>query len=34
MENRKPYEFKYTLIVYNFLQVLLSTYIVYEVNPI
>lgn len=34
MENRKPFEFKYTLVIYNFLQVLLSIYIVYEVNPI
>lgn len=32
MENRKPFEFKYTLIIYNFLQVLVSIFLVYEVS--
>ncbi|KAK5645108.1 hypothetical protein RI129_006408 [Pyrocoelia pectoralis] len=30
MKNRKPYELKNTLIVYNFLQVLVSAYLFYE----
>ncbi|KAK6634784.1 hypothetical protein RUM44_000031 [Polyplax serrata] len=30
MKHRKPFELKTTLIVYNFLQVLMSTYLVYE----
>ncbi|XP_019870260.1 elongation of very long chain fatty acids protein-like [Aethina tumida] len=30
MQNRKPFQIKNTLIVYNFIQVLLSTYIFYE----
>lgn len=32
MENRKPYELKNLLIVYNLLQVLFSTWLFYEVR--
>lgn len=32
MQNRKPYRLGKTLIVYNFFQVVLSTWLVYEVN--
>lgn len=34
MKHRKPYELKNTLIVYNFIQVLVSIYIVYQVSYI
>lgn len=32
MKNRKPFELKHTLVIYNFLQVLISTFLVYEVS--
>lgn len=32
MENRKPYELKNLLIAYNFLQVVFSTWLFYEVR--
>lgn len=32
MENRKPFELKNVLIVYNFLQVLFSAWLFYEVR--
>ncbi|XP_074028417.1 very long chain fatty acid elongase AAEL008004 isoform X2 [Leptinotarsa decemlineata] len=32
MENRKPFQLKNTLVIYNFLQVLFSTWIFYEVG--
>lgn len=32
MENRKPYELKNLLIAYNFLQVLFSAWLFYEVR--
>lgn len=32
MKHRKPYELKNTLIIYNFIQVLVSIYLVYEVS--
>lgn len=32
MKNRKPYDLKNILIVYNFVQVLFSAYLVYEVS--
>lgn len=34
MENRKPYELKNVLIVYNFLQVIFSAWLFYEVSNI
>jgi hypothetical protein len=34
MKDRKPYQMKVTLIVYNFLQVLVSVYIFVEVRTI
>lgn len=30
MKHRKPYQLKHTLVIYNFLQVVISTYIVYQ----
>jgi hypothetical protein len=33
MKNRKPFQLKKAILVYNLLQVLLSTYIFYEVTP-
>jgi elongation of very long chain fatty acids protein 7 len=32
MENRKPFDLKYTLILYNLFQVIFSTYLFYEVS--
>lgn len=32
MENRKPFELKNVLIVYNLIQVLFSTWLFYEVS--
>jgi len=34
MENRKPYDLQYVLIVYNFIQVCFSGFIVLEVSMI
>jgi hypothetical protein len=33
MKNRKPFQLKTAILVYNLLQVLLSTYLFYEVPP-
>jgi elongation of very long chain fatty acids protein 7 len=33
MKNRKPFQLKKVILVYNLLQVLLSTYLFYEVPP-
>jgi hypothetical protein len=32
MENRKPFQLKNTLVIYNFLQVIFSTWLFYEVS--
>jgi elongation of very long chain fatty acids protein 7 len=32
MKDRKPYQFKHTLIAYNFIQVLISFYLFFEVS--
>lgn len=34
MENRKPFNLRYTLIVYNFTQVIFSAWLFYEVSAI
>lgn len=32
MENRKPFNLRYTLILYNFIQVIFSAWLFYEVS--
>lgn len=34
MENRKPFNLRYTLIIYNFIQVIFSAWLFYEVSAI